>query len=188
MTGVYTDNQPDFTWLKPYEEKTFTQYFLPYHQVGSVSNASLKAVLGLEKGIEEVVVHLYVPQSLTGARLIVSSEDKELMSEPVDLATAQNKQWTLACAAESMLSVRLVDSGGAQILVFSEQQQGETELPERQSLHSNPRISQAVKSCGLLHSIWSSIVMLPSQLTRTIWKGSLAILLTAGSATPMAWC
>jgi hypothetical protein len=27
MTGVYTDNQPDFTWLKPMEEKTFTQYF-----------------------------------------------------------------------------------------------------------------------------------------------------------------
>ena len=25
MTGVFTDNQPDFTWLKPQEEKTFTQ-------------------------------------------------------------------------------------------------------------------------------------------------------------------
>ena len=23
MTGVFTDNQPDFTWLKPQEEKTF---------------------------------------------------------------------------------------------------------------------------------------------------------------------
>ena len=22
MTGMYTDNQPDFTWLQPYEEKT----------------------------------------------------------------------------------------------------------------------------------------------------------------------
>lgn len=30
MTGVYTDNQPDFTWLSPHETKTFTQYFLPY--------------------------------------------------------------------------------------------------------------------------------------------------------------
>jgi hypothetical protein len=29
MAGVYTDNQPDFTWLKPFEEKRFTQYFLP---------------------------------------------------------------------------------------------------------------------------------------------------------------
>ena len=36
MTGVYTDNQPDFSWLQPYEEKTFTQYFLPYRELGVV--------------------------------------------------------------------------------------------------------------------------------------------------------
>lgn len=36
MTGVYADNQPDFTWLKPQEEKTFTQYFMPYKHVGRV--------------------------------------------------------------------------------------------------------------------------------------------------------
>lgn len=34
MTGVYTDNQPDFTWLQPYEEKTFKQYFMPYKDIG----------------------------------------------------------------------------------------------------------------------------------------------------------
>ena len=34
MTGVFTDNQPDFSWLKPQEEKTFVQYFLPYKGVG----------------------------------------------------------------------------------------------------------------------------------------------------------
>lgn len=30
MTGVYTENQPDFSWLQPFEEKTFVQYFMPY--------------------------------------------------------------------------------------------------------------------------------------------------------------
>ena len=30
MAGVYTENQPDFSWLMPYEEKQFTQYFMPY--------------------------------------------------------------------------------------------------------------------------------------------------------------
>ena len=48
MTGMFTDNQPDFTWLKPFEEKTFTQYFMPYKKAGSVKNASLDAALGLE--------------------------------------------------------------------------------------------------------------------------------------------
>lgn len=30
MAGIFTDNQPDFTWLKPNEQKEFEQYFLPY--------------------------------------------------------------------------------------------------------------------------------------------------------------
>ncbi|NEG88828.1 DUF5107 domain-containing protein [Bifidobacterium aerophilum] len=53
MTGVFTDNQPDFTWLKPYEGKTFTQYFMPYKGVGLVKNASIDAAVNLEIGPED---------------------------------------------------------------------------------------------------------------------------------------
>ena len=48
MTGVFCDNQPDFTWLKPREEKNFVQYFMPYKAVGRVSNATKDVVLGVE--------------------------------------------------------------------------------------------------------------------------------------------
>ena len=48
MTGVYCDNQPDFTWLKPQEEKTFVQYFMPYKTVGRVCNATRDVVLGVD--------------------------------------------------------------------------------------------------------------------------------------------
>ena len=53
MTGVFTDNQPDFTWLKPYEGKTFTQYFMPYKGVGLVKNATIDAAVNLEIGPED---------------------------------------------------------------------------------------------------------------------------------------
>ena len=45
MTGVYTDNQPDFSWLMPYEEKSFTQYFMPYRELGVVKNATKDLLL-----------------------------------------------------------------------------------------------------------------------------------------------
>jgi hypothetical protein len=48
MTGMFTDNQPDFTWLMPNEEKSFTQYFLPYHELGVVKNATKDVLLNLE--------------------------------------------------------------------------------------------------------------------------------------------
>ncbi|MGB7393693.1 MAG: DUF5107 domain-containing protein, partial [Pricia sp.] len=48
MCGVYTDNQPDFSWMHPYEEKSFTQYFMPYYNVGVVKNATKEALINLE--------------------------------------------------------------------------------------------------------------------------------------------
>lgn len=60
MTGVFTDNQPDFSWLQPYEEKTFEQYFMPYREVGLVKNATKEAVVNLEVTDDEVTILLYV--------------------------------------------------------------------------------------------------------------------------------
>lgn len=48
MAGVYTENQPDFSWLMPYEEKEFTQYFLPYRELGSVKNATKDLLMNIE--------------------------------------------------------------------------------------------------------------------------------------------
>ena len=55
MAGVFTENQPDFTWLMPYEEKRFTQYFMPYQEVGVVKNASKDLVFNIDKNADGTV-------------------------------------------------------------------------------------------------------------------------------------
>lgn len=47
MAGVYTENQPDFSWLMPYEEKTFTQYFMPYRELGVVKQANRDVIMNI---------------------------------------------------------------------------------------------------------------------------------------------
>jgi tetratricopeptide (TPR) repeat protein len=59
MTGVYTDNQPDFTWLQPYEEKTFTQYFMPYRELGVVKNACAELLMNIELEGSQSVMKLF---------------------------------------------------------------------------------------------------------------------------------
>ena len=49
MAGVYTENQPDFTWLMPYEEKQFTQYFMPYRELGVVKQATKDFIFNIEE-------------------------------------------------------------------------------------------------------------------------------------------
>jgi tetratricopeptide (TPR) repeat protein len=60
MTGVFTDNQPDFSWIQPYEEKTFVQYFMPYSEVGVVKNATKDAVVYLDVHETEAEIRLYL--------------------------------------------------------------------------------------------------------------------------------
>ncbi len=48
MCGGYTDNQPDFSWIQPGEEKSFTQIFMPYKKIGPACNANEHAALSLE--------------------------------------------------------------------------------------------------------------------------------------------
>jgi tetratricopeptide (TPR) repeat protein len=60
MCGAYTDNQPDFTWLQPGEEKSFRQVFMPYKQIGGAKNASRDAVINLEIDGTEATIGVYL--------------------------------------------------------------------------------------------------------------------------------
>jgi tetratricopeptide (TPR) repeat protein len=60
MTGMFTDNQPDFTWLMPNEEKSFTQYFLPYRELGVLKNASKDILLSTQLKGNQVLLKVFV--------------------------------------------------------------------------------------------------------------------------------
>lgn len=86
MTGVFTDNQPDFTWLKPGEEKTFVQYFMPYKGVGRVGNATKEAAVSMTFAEEgRAVLKVYVTAAHENARIIVREKDRILFEEQTAL-------------------------------------------------------------------------------------------------------
>lgn len=58
MTGVYTDNQPDFTWLAPFESREFEQYWYPVRDIGDVKNASIDACMNFEQRGEKRLCRL----------------------------------------------------------------------------------------------------------------------------------
>ncbi len=86
MTGVYTDNQPDFTWLQPYEEKTFTQYFMPYKEVGQVKNASTDIVMGLEVENNTAYITVYSTHEMSGVKIKLANGDKVYLEESADIS------------------------------------------------------------------------------------------------------
>ncbi|WP_313259459.1 DUF5107 domain-containing protein [Lacrimispora sp.] len=100
MTGVYTDNQPDFTWLKPMEEKTFTQYFMPYKAVGPVKNASIHAVINLETREDEIHILAYGTQEYPNARILLTYGNETLLDELTLLSPVHTYEKTLHTGVE----------------------------------------------------------------------------------------
>ena len=47
MAGVYTDNQPDFSFLQPGETKMWSQYWYPIQKIGPAQKANLDAALSV---------------------------------------------------------------------------------------------------------------------------------------------
>ncbi|RXK86640.1 DUF5107 domain-containing protein [Filimonas effusa] len=71
MTGVFTDNQPDFSWLHPYEEKTFVQYFMPYREVGNVKNATKEAIVNIELNGANADIRLYTTAAYKRVKIVL---------------------------------------------------------------------------------------------------------------------
>ena len=88
MTGVFTDNQPDFTFLKPYEEKAFVQYFMPYKAVGAVKNASLDAAINIEQRDTKIAVTVYTPSELENAEIKLYNNGSEFYTAILNMKPA----------------------------------------------------------------------------------------------------
>jgi tetratricopeptide (TPR) repeat protein len=69
MAGVYTDNQPDFSFLQPGETKTWSQYWYPIQKIGPARHANADAALSLELGEKNARFGVCVTRAFPGAEI-----------------------------------------------------------------------------------------------------------------------
>ena len=141
MTGMFTDNQPDFTWLKPFEEKTFTQYFMPYKKVANVKNASTEVVLNLETScsggdvsspdIATADIRVYATAVYENARIVLCDKDTTYLDmsaviSPVDVICESVE---IKNTSREDLTLSVYDESGRLMLDYSTAPQEDEELP-----------------------------------------------------------
>ncbi|MHC4435884.1 MAG: DUF5107 domain-containing protein [Planctomycetota bacterium] len=82
MVGAYSDNQPDYSWMQPYEVKSFKQYWYPFRDIGGVKNANLDAAVNLEvlEG-RTANVGFYTTSAHKAATVVLKAADKVLLRE-----------------------------------------------------------------------------------------------------------
>ena len=114
MAGVYTDNQPDFSFLAPGETRTFSQYWYPIRSIGVPQAANLRAAMSLR--VEDRTAHIgvCVTEGLSDACLLLRSNGDLISEWRQSISVAEPLVVSASLAAgvsEDSLSVALEHDG-----------------------------------------------------------------------------
>lgn len=142
MTGVFTENQPDFSWLQPNEEKTFEQYFMPYSKVGMVKNATKEAMINVETGNKTVTVIVYTTGIYQNSNIHISTRDgKFAHSFQVNLSPAEvfeeNLETSFAYQAYD-IKVEVFSSEGKLLVNYESMETGAPDIPKAATPAKHP--------------------------------------------------
>jgi tetratricopeptide (TPR) repeat protein len=142
MTGVYTDNQPDFSWLQPYEEKTWEQFFMPYATVGNVKNATKDLIANYDIEGELINLVVYATSEMPIVEIsLKSSSGNILWSEEAALSPEVPFKRTVRLKSENRegLILLIAAEGGRELLRCCSPQHKESVVPAAAVAADDPK-------------------------------------------------
>jgi tetratricopeptide (TPR) repeat protein len=89
MVGAYSDNQPDYTWLQPYEAREWTQYWYPFRGIDGAKNANTDAAVNLVLKDGKAQIGFYSTSDHPGARVSFTYKNQEIFGESADISPAK---------------------------------------------------------------------------------------------------
>lgn len=141
MTGVYSDNQPDFAWLQPYEEKTWEQYFMPYVAVGNVKNATKDLIAGLEVEGGTAVITVYGTSKMGVTISLKNETGGIILNEKTELFPETPFQKTVGLDNGNRENIVLIIStdDGSELLRYSTRKETDSTVPLAAEAANDPK-------------------------------------------------
>lgn len=121
MAGVFTDNQPDFSFLQPFETRTFSQCWYPIRAIGPAHEANRDAAVSLVVGGGVARVGVAVTRRVPVAHVVLAGPDGNVYDEPIDLAPDAPHVARVGVPARleaADLRLRVTDADGRSIIEY----------------------------------------------------------------------
>jgi tetratricopeptide (TPR) repeat protein len=122
MAGAYSDNQPDYSWIKPYEVKQFKQYWYPLRETKGVTNANLEASINLEVGENgRVFIAANTTEKMEDAEIVLNNGSNTVVKRTIDIDPGNpfSEMLTLDVdIPEHDLKLSLLNSSGKEIISY----------------------------------------------------------------------
>jgi len=132
MAGVFTDNQPDFSFLQPGETKAWSQYWYPIQKIGAAQHANLKAAVSLKAAEGKVRFGLSVTESFPRAKILLSTGGKKILASTRNLAPGIPFVAEVVLPAglqETDLLLYVADSSGNEIISYQPKPRAKGAVP-----------------------------------------------------------
>ncbi|HZL52811.1 MAG TPA: DUF5107 domain-containing protein [Terracidiphilus sp.] len=131
MAGAFTDNQPDFSWLQPYETKIFSQYWYPIQEIGPAKNANTQAAVNLEFGPGSARVGVCVT-SRREVCLVLTCNRQMVFEKRIELAPGKPFCETIKATGTRPEEYRLsvLDANGSELIAYQPEEPRGCELPD----------------------------------------------------------
>ena len=143
MSGVFTDNQPDFSFLQPGETKSWSQYWYPIQQIGPAQHANLDAAARLILRQNDFFIGVAVTRAFPKSVIRLERTDGSVAAEwaanlgpgkPFVLHSPQaRKPWI---TGETVLRVR--DQAGGEIIRYQPKLRVQGQVPPPATAPSAP--------------------------------------------------
>jgi len=122
MAGAYSDNQPDYSWIQPYEVKIIKEYWYPLRKIESVKNANLKAAVNLEVTEGNTAkVGFNTTSAYKNALVLLKAEDKVVFKQMINIGPDRPFLKEIALAAgvrDKDLRASLQSSSGEELIAY----------------------------------------------------------------------
>jgi tetratricopeptide (TPR) repeat protein len=87
MAGAFSDNQPDYSWLQPYEVKEVKQFWFPLREIRGVKKANQEAALYLDETPEGLVqMGVNTTAAHQGAKVVLSAGEAVFFERVLDIS------------------------------------------------------------------------------------------------------
>jgi tetratricopeptide (TPR) repeat protein len=121
MVGAYSDNQPDYSWLQPYETRTFSMNWYPFRDLGGAKKANLDAAVNLDVNNGTAKLGFYSTSARPAATVRLKAGNKVLLEEKVAITPGKpyTKQVPIPAGTDEHDLVASLSDGGRELISYS---------------------------------------------------------------------
>ena len=152
MAGGFSDNEPDYSWIKPYESKIVRHYWYPVRGIGGPENVNIEAAVSLdvtEKNVAKIGFNTTSQQD--NAKVLLMAGNEVLFEQKIDISPDKPfvEEVPLSVGVKKQdLRVSLASSDGRELISYTPVKRKDSEMPE---VVAPPAIPEEIESVEELY-------------------------------------